>query len=245
MILKVKPVYMLAAIGQIRRARRAVAARMLWGWKPLMPEDEFTACCRNAIQTLRRVAADKPLADYLEFGVSRGTSLACMYRALESEGQTSVRLLGFDSFEGLPPEAAEESCRDWEPGAYKSTLSATHRYLAREGVDPARITLVKGWFKDTLTLATRERLGLTEASLILVDCDIYSASRDALWFSEPAIHRHAVIFFDDWGWRSDAGEIGQKEAFEEFLAAFPQLVAEPLPAYRPQARVFLITRRTM
>jgi len=255
---KASIIYMLAAVGldniarqakwtagiELRRAKRAISARMLWQWKPLVPEDDFTACARNAIQTLKRLSPDQSFGDYLEFGVSRGTSLACMFHALEKEGLSNLRLIGFDSFEGLPPEAAEAGDKNWEPGAYKSTLTATRRYLQSKNVDERRVTLIKGWFKDTLTPTTKETHNIDKASLIMIDCDIYSASRDALLFSASAIKDHAVIFFDDWGWRSDIGEIGQKEAFEEFLTAFPQLRAEPLPAYLPQARVFLVTRQS-
>jgi hypothetical protein len=53
-----------------------------------------------------------------------------------------------------------------------------------------------------------------------------------------------VLVFDDWGWRADRGEIGQKEAFAAFMAANPGLRASPLPAYIPQARIILLTRRT-
>jgi O-methyltransferase len=164
-----------------------------------------------------------------------------MHRALESEGLSHVRLLGFDSFQGLPPEAANEGSVTWVPGAYKSSLAATRRYLSEKGVDWSRVTLIEGWFKDTLTPETKARLNIESAGLIMIDCDIYSASRDALWFCQPFIRDRAVIFLDDWG--SNMGNIGQKEAFEEFLAEFPQLSAEPLPSYGPQARVFLITRR--
>jgi O-methyltransferase len=224
----------------VRRPKRAVRAHVLWGWKPLVPEHEFTECSINAIKILRRFDPDQALGDYLEFGVSRGTSLACMYRALEHEGLFNVRLFGFDSFRGFPPEAATQG---WTPGNAWSTLSATRRYLVHNGVDMRRVTLIKGWFKDTLTAETRDRLGIVKASLIMIDCDIYSASRDALLFSGPMIRDEAVIFFDDWGGRADRGKIGQKEAFEEFLAEFPLLAAEPLPSYLPpQARVFLVHR---
>jgi hypothetical protein len=227
---------------QVRRLKRAVKARVLWRWAPLVPEDDFTACCRQAINELKLRNSGKIIGDYLEFGVSRGTSLACMHHALAAEQLGNVRLVGFDSFEGLPPEAAEEGGSMWEPGAYGSALGTTRTYLKRKGVDLRRVNLVKGWFKDTLTAQTRHALKLERASLIMVDCDIYSASRDALFFCEPLIGDAAVIFFDDWGWRSDIGEIGQKEAFDEFLAAFPELSATPLPAYLPQARVFLVSR---
>jgi hypothetical protein len=204
----------------------------------LVPEDAFGECCDGAIRALKD-QGHNPFGAYLEFGVSRGTSLAAMHHALERAGLPHVLLLGFDSFEGMPLEAQEQG---WPPGAYRSTISATRKYLQTKGVKLDRVRLIEGWFKDTLTQDTIARVGLTKASLIMVDCDIYSASREALWFSEPLIHDMAVIFFDDWGWRGDINEVGQKEAFAEFLEAFPTLSAEKLPAYIPQARVFLVKR---
>jgi O-methyltransferase len=222
-----------------RHAKNAASSRVLWGWKPLVPEHAFEECCQEAVQTLRNLG-HVPFGDYLEFGVSRGTSLAAVHEVLCREGLPQVRLIGFDSFEGMPPEALTQG---WRPGDFRSTISTTRRYLRKKGVQLDRVVLVKGWFKDTLTRDTVDRLGLTKASLIMIDCDIYSSSREALWFCEPLIRETAVIFFDDWGWRSDLNEIGQKEAFTEFMQEFSMFSEEPLPAYLPQARAFLIRRR--
>jgi O-methyltransferase len=136
--------------------------------------------------------------------------------------------IGFDSFEGFPKEAAYQG---WEPGGSASTLTATTRYLRKKGVPPHAMNFVKGWYKDSLTLETKARLGLSKTSLVMIDCDLYTSSCDALSFCAPLLADKAVIFFDDWGWRADLGEIGQKEAFEEFLADFPEFSAEPLPSY--------------
>ncbi|MPZ35350.1 MAG: hypothetical protein GEV13_30980 [Rhodospirillales bacterium] len=217
----------------------AVSARVLWGWTPLVPEDAFAECSSGAIRALKN-QGHGPFGTYLEFGVSRGTSLAAMHHALEREGLTHVPLVGFDSFQGMPREAQQQG---WLPGQYHSTISATRKYLQTKGVNADRVRLIEGWFKDTLTQDTVTRLGLTKASLIMVDCDIYSASREALWFCEPLIDDMAVIFFDDWGWRADINEVGQRDAFADFLSAFPTLSAEALPTYLPQARVFLVKRQ--
>lgn len=223
----------------VRRAKRAVLRYRHGGWIPLVPERSFTECCRRAIGTLRS-KGQSSFGDYLEFGVSRGTSFACMHSALEAEGLDHVRLIGFDSFEGMPPEAAGEG---WAPGQFRSTIDETREYLTGRGVDWGRAHLVQGWFRETLTNATREGLAITNASLIMVDCDIYSASRDVLWFVEPLIGQRAVIFFDDWGSQEEKGEIGQKEAFAEFLEAFPSLTAQGLESYADAARVFLVERQ--
>jgi hypothetical protein len=206
-------------------------------WTPLVPEDAFLESARLAVRTLKD--GGHTFGDYLEFGVSRGTSMALMRRALGEAGLGEVRAVGFDSFEGMPPESAKEG---WLPGEFHSTIEATRRYLAANGADLARIELVKGWFSDTCTPETTQRLGLKRASIIMIDCDIYTASCEALAYAGSFIGERAILILDDWGWRSNVGERGQQEAFEEFMAARPDLSAAELPAYRPEARMFDITR---
>lgn len=213
---------------------------MQWGWRPLVPEESFTECCRDAIRLLRARNPHHEFGVYLEFGVSRGTSLACMYRALTKEGLRDVRLIGFDSFQGLPPEAREQG---WSPGAFWSTRGATEEYLRNRGLDLRRVSLVEGWFKDTLTELTRRRLDITRTSLIMIDCDIESATRQALRFCEPSIGDSAVIFFDDWNSQSAKKNPGEREAFDSFLREFPDFAVQPVATYASNARVFLVTRR--
>jgi O-methyltransferase len=221
------------------RVKLSLQARGWFDWQPLVPEADFSACIASAIERLRGLEPTEPFGVYLEFGVSRGTSMACASQSLRAAGLNETRMIGFDSFEGMPPEAADEG---WEGGQFHSTINATRSYLKSRGVDLDRVDLVKGWFKDTLTKERRAALGIGKASLIMIDCDIYSASKEALRFCEPHIDRHAVVLFDDWGWREEVGEIGQKEAFAEFLAEHRDISAEPMPSYLPQARVFLLRR---
>jgi predicted O-methyltransferase YrrM len=216
-------------------ARAAKASGWL-PWIPLVPAGNFFDSCVTALRALRWHQPDRDIGHYCEFGTSRGTSLATMHAALQREGLPHVRLFGFDSFEGLPAEAVTEG---WRPGAFKSTLSATRHHLTRRGVDWSRVTLVKGWFKDTLSPATREQLKIGKASTIMIDCDIGSATRDALNFVEPLIHERTVMFLDDW----NAGRHGgQRHAFEDFLYHHPDISAEPLPTYTATARVFMLVR---
>ena len=212
-----------------RRSRRA-------DWAPLIPEKEFGICVANAIDELSK--RGHRFGDYLEFGVSRGHSFAAIHDITNDRNLKRVRLIGFDSFEGLPPEAAQEG---WKPGEFYSALSATRKFLTSRGIDWGRCFLVKGWFKNTLNDKTIRKFNIERASLIMIDCDIYSASRDALWFCAPLIGDHAVIFFDDWGWGPKENRIGQIEAFRAFLEQFQNFKAEPLAAYHEYARVFLIT----
>ena len=125
---------------------------------------------------------------------------------------------------------------------YHSTIGATKKYLKNRNVDMNRVHLIKGWFEDTLNQKTAEDLNIKKASIIMIDCDIYSASKTALEFSIPFVQDHAILIFDDWGWTAASGIVGQKEAFEEVMAQYPDLTARQLLNYIPQSRVFLLSR---
>jgi O-methyltransferase len=201
----------------------------------------------EVLRILQRQEDAAALGDYLEFGVYHGTSLSCMYEARQRAGIPQMRLFGFDSFEGLPHSAAVEDGGIWAPGQYKSTMALTRSNLRRWGVPLDAVTLVKGWFSDTCTPAARAQLGLTHASVIMVDCDLYSSSREVLAFCEPMIRRQAVLVFDDWhaSGLADKG-MGEARAFAEFLQEHPTLAAEELPGLNYKDKrdpmLFLVTR---
>ena len=202
---------------------------------------------RESIGVLRRREPASALGDYLEFGVYHGTSLSCMYEARASLGLDRMRLFGFDSFEGLPDSAASEDDGVWLPGHFKSTMRFTQDNLARWGVPPDAVTLVPGWFSDTCTPATRARLGIERASVLMIDCDLYSSTCEVLAFAEPLIGRQAVLVFDEWHADGLADKhMGERRAFEEFLDAHPEFVAEELEGlnYKDKAdpKLFLVTR---
>lgn len=228
---------------QLKKAfvQRYLVPRGYGEWQPLiLDERAFKNAVSCALDRLLSVEPTADLGDYLEFGVSRGTSMACVHEVLRAKGLGDMRLIGFDSFRGLPPEAAEEG---WEPGIYASTAAATRRYLSDRDVDLDRVTLIEGWFRDSLNEATRARLAVRKASLIMVDCDIYTATKEALSFVLPLVKDRAVIIFDDWGWRSDIDQIGQREAYQECIENVREFEVERLAGYIPQSRIFLLTRR--
>ena len=209
----------------------------------------LTRTYREVLSLLLRREAPEALGDYLEFGVYHGTSLSCMYDARRSLGLDHIRLFGFDSFEGLPASAAQEDGGLWAPGQFKAPMALTLENLRRWGVPPDAVTLVKGWFSDTCTPATRARVGISRASVIMVDCDLYSSTCDVLAFCEPLIGSQAVLVFDDWH-ASDLAEkgMGEAKAFEEFLATHPEFEATELPGLNYKDKrdpmLFLVTRRT-
>ena len=157
-----------------------------------------------------------------------------------------MRLIGFNSFEGLPSEAKTDDAGYWAPRMFKADIRITKWFLNKAGVDWSRVTLVKGWFSETLNDATVEALQLNKASLIMIDCDMYRSAREALDFCAPLIDDQAIIIFDDWySGGLDQKNLGEKRAFEEFLTGRNSFIAEPIARYGPNARVFKVSRREL
>lgn len=222
----------------------ALAQRLLEGREaPLVPERELEERYRDALNRLAQAAGPDDIGNYLEFGVYVGTSLLCMHRASRAVGLDSIRLFGFDSFQGLPEATATEGAGVWQPGWYRAEYSLVREQLTRNGIDWDRTTLVPGWFEETLVPGLALQLGIKKAGIIMIDCDIYSAALTALAFCAPLIRDRAVVFLDDWNPGGLAAKgLGERRAFEEFLAENPDLGAEELPPYSEDSKVYFVTR---
>ena len=175
--------------------------------------------------------------DYLEFGVSSGTSMACMHRTLNKLNIKNVRLFGFDSFEGMPEIAAIEDQGTWKPGQFASPIEKTKENMTTAGIDWSRTHLIQGWFDDTLNAQTTEKFGIKKASILMVDCDIYSAAKTALNYSLPMIIDYAAVFFDDW---NDDITFGEYKAYSEFLSENKHLQSEEFGTYHPTGKIFIV-----
>jgi O-methyltransferase len=206
---------------------------------PLVIVEELKPQYENAIRLLVRLVGSTNLGDYLEFGVAHGTSLICMHESLQKAEIRNVRLFGFDSFEGLPDNAANDTTNDWKPGEFASTLEFTTEKLTKNGIDWTRTTLVKGWYSDTLTSGLVQKYCIAKASLINIDCDLYSSAKEALNFCAPLIKDSSVIFFDDW----PEEFVGEKQAFEEFLKENQNFIVEEIGTYKPAGKIFLLQKK--
>jgi len=229
------------------RIRAGDAEGLLSSFATLVPEEAFKRVLHDAWTLLAQKRPGAEPGDYLEFGVYIGTSLSCMHDVLRERGLDEVRLFGFDSFEGLPSDTDTDETSEiipWRPGDMKAPYEVCRTNLVQRGVDFGRTTLVKGFFDDTLTPDLVREHRIRKASVIMIDSDLYSSAKTALEFCEPLILDHAVILFDDWCPDTlAAAGTGERRAFEELLAAHPDLHAEELESYAPElSKVFLVSR---
>jgi O-methyltransferase len=230
----------LQAVSRAAWWQPALRARLSAGRdRPLVPAAALEKTYRDVLAMLQRDSEDD-VGAYLEFGVYVGTSLLCMHRASVDAGLPGMRLVGFDSFQGLPASADAEDAGAFRRGWYRAGRDLVGDHLTRNGIDWDRTTLVPGWFEETLRPAVAERLGIDKASVILIDCDIYLSARAALRFCAPLIRDRAVIVFDDW---SAGHGTGERRAFDEFMADHAELEAHRLAAPHAEAAVFAIERR--
>jgi hypothetical protein len=210
----------------------------------LVPEQELQRSCEAALRMLGEDDGRTPGA-YLEFGVYVGTSMASMYKAATQVGATHLQFVGFDSFQGMPEGVEEEDDRRWQAGQLYSDIDLTRENLTRLGVPVDRIVLVPGWFDESLIGDTRERLGLTRAAVVMVDCVLASSTRLALDFCTPLIGDGTIIYFDDWAVLNLADRgLGEAAAFEEWLRAHPEMTATEQPHlhYNDEVKAFLVKR---
>jgi hypothetical protein len=226
-----------------RRLHEEARERRLNPTEALVPERELEATYRKALRLLVNGDGPDGVGDYLEFGVYVGTSLICMHRASKAVGLGSLRLFGFDSFQGLPEAAARDDEGPWQPRQYRAEYGFVRKRMTRAGIDWSRTVLVPGWFEETLRPALAGEFGIEKAGIVMIDCDIYMSARTALGFCAPLIQDRAVVVFDDWNSGGLAAKgLGERRAFEEFMAVNPDLRAKELDTYHENAKVFLVTR---
>lgn len=197
----------------------------------------FFGYCIRMLQSLRGDA----IGDYLEFGVFNGTSLSNMYFAAKHHDVRSMRLIGFDAFEGLPAESEEDDTGVFQKGFYACSFPQLKECLRRKGINPQEITYIKGWYKDTLNQSTAKKYRINPG-IIFVDCDTYGSSKSVLDFLAPIITKPVIISLDDWRlFDLDIKGEGEYRSFNEFLEANPHLIAKEIKTYKRNSRTFLIT----
>jgi hypothetical protein len=144
--------------------------------------------------------------DILEFGVSSGASFKSFVRLAEvfnlyEHPVSKRRVVGFDSFEGLPDLLPQDSSSaGWEqPEDMKRGGYSAHNFYHEIASFCSRHPIAgieKGWFSESIHryLSVNEH---TAVALLHIDCDLYQSTRDALGPFTRRIPPGGVILFDE------------------------------------------------
>jgi hypothetical protein len=149
----------------------------------------------RAITSLQHVPGD-----VIECGTYQGNSLLQLAFAMRRAGRFAEgrRLYACDSFQGLPEPGPEDVDREPQPhplkhvGGYASPQDLVETRLRRYGFQND-VTLVPGWFEDTLPTLQHLRF-----AIIFLDVDLYESYRTCLRYLFPLLSPGGVIFFSDY-----------------------------------------------
>jgi hypothetical protein len=152
---------------------------------------------------------------FVECGVAKGGCLALMKY---SSGINNV--FGFDSFEGMPNITAEDigdynkSDPEYGYGKVGDNLSggidSVYNTFSILNLNMDNVTLVKGFFKDTLNVQENiDKLG--KIAVLRLDGDWYESTKICLDKLYDKVIDGGVIIIDDYG-----HFIGAKRATDEF-----------------------------
>lgn len=145
----------------------------------------------------------------LEFGVFDGISSHLLAPSVD-------KLYGFDSFEGFPKN---------DPGRLDFPTCAFDRGGILPEV-PENVTLIKGWFNETLPKFLEEHPS-EEIRFLHIDCDLYQSTKCVFDLLVDRIVPGTVILFDELI-HYDGFENHEIKAFYEFLQKRPDLDFEVL-----------------
>lgn len=162
-----------------------------------MPEALFAANKLDHLQMAFKQAPAEGMA--LEFGVYKGTTINHLAKLWPKRA-----FYGFDSFRGLPEDWAGSRYSEvnFDRGGTKPTV-------------PGNVTLVEGWFNETLPPFLKANPG--PIAFLHVDCDIYSSTKTVLDETVGRLLPGAVVVFDEF-FNYKGYEQHEYKAFFEWVA---------------------------
>ena len=137
--------------------------------------------------------------DYLEFGVSRGTSFKWWVGRIKN---ADARFYGFDTFTGLP--------EPWGPYKKGDMGNGNKPPI----INDERYEFFQGLFQQTL-LPFLSNYKSDKRKVIHMDADIYSATLYVLTLITPFIKKGDIIFFDEFN-----VPLHEYKAFNEWCKSF-------------------------
>jgi hypothetical protein len=222
---------------------------------------KYDARCAFFVNAIQFINWEKVDGDILEFGVSVGKSLGLLAQ-LQSENLTvwkyadpactRRRIVGFDSFAGLPPDDTPHP--RWSAGSFAKNYLHGHPTLEYDApITPAAIRMLfaicglpapeleVGWFSETIASTISSKY--QKVALLHIDSDLYPSAREVLFGVEPILQDGTLVCFDDWFMYKGNPHQGEQRAFREFLHEHPHWQAVPYQPYSVFCNSFILRRR--
>jgi len=186
----------------------------------------------NMQKILKEIEDTSLIGDLVEFGTWQGQGLRLFDLAITHK--TNRKLVGIDSFEGLP-----ETSTVW----HKGTFSNTSKDMVAKTLDSNiknfdSVELIQGWF-DNPSVANELYEKVKDISIVHLDADLASSTTTALNILEKYMEGRTspmFLLFDDWGCHPN--EV--PEAFNSWLASVKSKynIQEEIVGYTNLTRYF-------
>lgn len=152
------------------------------------------------------------------------------------------KFVAFDSFEGLPGGDADRQ-EDYGEGAYSCSEADFLRNIKSQGVDLDDVVTLPGYYDETLTPESKQRLNIKRASLVLIDCDLYESTVPVLEYLTDLVQQGTIIIFDDWYRYKGRPDKGEQRACREWLEKSPHIELVQYWQQGPQSVSFMVNLR--
>lgn len=174
--------------------------------------------------------------DYYEFGVSSGQTAIYALNAAKAHAAPPPagglnRFFLFDSFIGLPPivdpgDKLQDYSAIWE-GRFAVGQAEVEAALTNAGHTLEKVTFIPGFYEESLKRPdTATTVEGSSAAILHIDCDLYTAARDALEFMTGRIADGAILMFDDWFLYRGRPDRGVQKAFAEWMPQSGLIISE-------------------
>ena len=188
-------------------------------------------------------AHDKTFGSYLEFGVFTGSSfnfaMKVNIKIDNLFGNSNCDFYGFDSFKGF----GNIEINDEHPRFNDETFSVNEEKILKnikKNAKGQKYKIIKGFFQDTLK-KNPENYDIKKARVIMIDCDLKSATLLALNFSKDILQKGTIILFDDYIFYKGDQSKGEYAALEEFKKQNPQIKFREAFEYGYGSKAFIVS----
>jgi O-methyltransferase len=150
----------------------------------------------NMNKIVKEIKDNNTPGDFIEFGVHQGFSLMWLARLRDLHGLNDKKIIGVDSFEGLPISSGF-----WQKACFDDTSNDVVKQTLQSNLTDTQcqnITIIKSWF-DEPTLFDKLQVESDSLSLIHMDCDLKVSLRSAFLLIEKYLAGTQYVLFDDWG----------------------------------------------
>jgi len=163
--------------------------------------------------------------DYLEFGVYRGKTFTAAYHLAQTKHLDRMRFYAFDSFLGLP-SGSDDYELETNRMSEGDTACSQREFLSnirKDRVDMDRVTIVPGWFSETLNDETKKSLPIEKVAIAWIDCDLYESTMPVLEFITDYLDDGSLLIFDDWFFFAGDSGAGEQRAVNKWLERHPTI----------------------